>query len=214
MVTYMQPARYYPRFLSWEVRFAIDHGDGIVNKEGILELACSGALNEVIYLVVHCLNNRPGQQCEFVRALVKAVVDEDNNPEGLKKFLVDYINGPLVGPAGLNVMIPRQLREMTLQRELGEWDRLWRSSAEKIWAPRPVILQGLRCLLGLRYFITAQRRHPSYPLYVRIEEWCEDEEMLYWGHMVRCDRADVMLLDKLWLRLPADPFIVTDRMLD
>ena len=205
MATYVQPAAYYPRFLSLDTRYAVTNRGGLVGKEETLELARSGSVNEAIRIVMGCLNHHPDQQCRFLYELTNTVIGVDDR--SLKEFLVAYIETML----DFRVCVPRDLCELNAQWDLWEWDVHIRKLARYYSQARPTLLSP-RCLLGLRHFIAARMRYPAYPLYVGIQEWAEDDHISYWGHELRVAPADVALLEKV-SSPNADFFVFIDQML-
>lgn len=208
MATYIQPAAYYPRFLPQSIRYAVENRGGLVGKEETLELARSGSVNETIRIVMCCLNDRPDLQCRFLYELTNDIIGVDDRT--LKEFVVGYIEGI----SDFRVCVPRDLCGLNAQWDFREWDAHMHGVA-RYYSPPKAILLSPRCLLGLRHFIAARMRLPAYPLYIGIQEWAEDDQMLYWGHELRVAPADITLLEKV-RRPTTNPLVImviTDQML-
>ena len=202
---HVQQMEYYPPFLPQVVRTAINYSDGWIGSEEILLMARSGSINEAVYLMFKALVDRPEDQRDFLCILTSAVVSESAsgklfNAERVKKCLEHFIC--YFPGLKLSVRVDEHLRRINAWG-LRLWNRAFqRIAEEEANVPQPVVIISETCLVGLCHFIGARRLRQE-PLYIAVDDWRGDDEMIYWGHGIAVADRTVELIDK-WASLPSD----------
>jgi hypothetical protein len=182
------------KILPFDVRYALQHKEGALNRQDLEALVNNGFENEALYLIAKSLVGNPDQQRAFIGKYINLVLQNSPDKEGqesLRQTLIQELQGAENSSAQGD-----KLAQLSRQG-FDVWKEKFQSLSRELSSDtRDVYLIAHAMLMGLQFF-AKDFSERNKKLNIVVPEWLGQENI---GYSISFE-GGVAKVD--WLRVPA-----------